>query len=30
MINLVNPEGNDLAELWFADVSRNDPSRSLP
>jgi len=22
----VNPEWNDLAELWFADVSRNDPS----
>jgi putative endonuclease len=26
MINSVNPEWNDLAELWFADVSRNDPS----
>lgn len=26
MINSVNPEWNDLAELWFADVTRNDPS----
>jgi putative endonuclease len=26
MINSVNPEWNDLAEPWFADVSRNDPS----
>ncbi len=26
MIHSVNPEWNDLAELWFADVSRNDPS----
>ena len=26
IINSVNPEWNDLAELWFADVSRNDPS----
>ena len=30
MIDSVNPEWNDLAELWFANVSRNDPSRSLP
>jgi len=26
MINSVNPEWNDLAEVWFADVSRDDPS----
>ena len=26
MINSVNPDWNDLAELWFGDVSRNDPS----
>ena len=26
MINSVNPEWNDLAERWFADVSRNDRS----
>ena len=26
MINSVNPEWNDLAELWLADASRNDPS----
>jgi putative endonuclease len=26
MINSVNPGWNDLAELWFVDVSRNDPS----
>ena len=26
MISSANPEWNDLAELWFADVSRNDPS----
>lgn len=24
--NSVNPDWNDLAEHWFADVSRNDPS----
>jgi len=30
MIDSVNPEWNDLAELWFANVSRNDLSRSLP
>ena len=27
MINSVNSEWNDLAELWFAVVSRNDPPR---
>lgn len=26
MINSVNPEWNDLAEFWFVDVSRDDPS----
>jgi len=26
MIDSVNPRWNDLAELWFADVSRDDPS----
>jgi putative endonuclease len=26
MIESVNPEWSDLAELWFGDVSRNDPS----
>ena len=26
MINSLNPEWNDLADLWFADVSRDDPS----
>jgi putative endonuclease len=26
MINSTNPEWNDLAELWFADVSPADPS----
>ena len=26
MIDSVNPHWNDLAEHWFADVSRNDPS----
>jgi putative endonuclease len=26
MISSVNPEWNDLAKLWFADVSMNDPS----
>jgi hypothetical protein len=25
-INSVNPDWNDLAEDWFADVSRGDPS----
>jgi putative endonuclease len=26
MIGSMNPEWTDLAELWFADVSRSDPS----
>ena len=26
MIDSVNPRWNDLAELWFANVSRDDPS----
>jgi putative endonuclease len=26
MISSVNPEWIDLAEVWFADVSRDDPS----
>ena len=26
MIDSVNPDWNDLAEVWFADVSRDDPS----
>ena len=26
MIDSVNPEWNDLAEVWFVDVSRSDPS----
>jgi putative endonuclease len=26
LISSVNPEWSDLAELWFGDVSRSDPS----
>ena len=29
MIDSVNPEWNDLAVLWFADVSLGDPSHPL-
>jgi putative endonuclease len=29
LIDSINAEWNDLAELWFVDVSSDDPSHSL-